>query len=453
MPRLGLGLGLAKGSVLYSFFGTIISNFISRVTADSGTFEAQTCLQNYLNSLGQNLYDKASLLITPNAYKAAKIYALKPTNGSGDLTFARASARTRRNSSGAIESIANNVPALEYPVGGGCPAWSFEPQRTKVWKQSNNIASASYTRIGVVALDAETIAEDTSTGSHVFLQIDAGVVTGSRYTWSAKIKANGRSRIEIRDNATGGGSCFIDLSNGTKWSPDSIGVSRITPDTDGYYFIEFSFTATSTANYNINIRLKNASNADSYTGDGVSGIKIKDIGFEEGAYATSFLQTTTASVTRIEDGLSLSGISSQIGQTAGVVFIDASFPELGSNFYFSINDGTTNNRVGIGMASSNVLNAFITSGGVSQASISSVSTVVVGTRYKIAAVYDVNYFALFVNGVKIGEDLSVNTFAASVGVLSRGTGAGSGRFFGQLFGLLISNTRLSDAECITLTTL
>lgn len=46
MPRLGLGLGLAKGSVLYSFFGTIISNFISRVTADGGTFEAESCLSD-----------------------------------------------------------------------------------------------------------------------------------------------------------------------------------------------------------------------------------------------------------------------------------------------------------------------------------------------------------------------------------------------------------------------
>ena len=144
MPRLGLGLGLAKGSVLYSFFGTIISNFISRVTADGGTFEAQTCLQNYLNSLGQSLYNKASLIITPNAYKAAKIYAIKPTNGSGDLTFSRASARTRRNSSGIIESLANNVPALNYPVSG-CPAWLFEPQRTNIFLNSLTPATQTIT--------------------------------------------------------------------------------------------------------------------------------------------------------------------------------------------------------------------------------------------------------------------------------------------------------------------
>ena len=80
-------IGIQIGIQMVVNAANLIINFISRVTADSGTFEAQTCLQNYLNSLGQNLYDKASLIITPNAYKAGKIYALKPAMQSTLLTM------------------------------------------------------------------------------------------------------------------------------------------------------------------------------------------------------------------------------------------------------------------------------------------------------------------------------------------------------------------------------
>lgn len=80
-----------------------------------------------------NLYDKASLIITPNAYKAGKIYAAKPTSGAGDLTFSRASAQTRRNVAGVLENLANNVPALDYPTVGGCPWWNFPLASTNLF--------------------------------------------------------------------------------------------------------------------------------------------------------------------------------------------------------------------------------------------------------------------------------------------------------------------------------
>jgi hypothetical protein len=36
-------------------------------------------------------YDDASLIYYPSGYKAGTAYSLKPTDGSGDLTFTRAS--------------------------------------------------------------------------------------------------------------------------------------------------------------------------------------------------------------------------------------------------------------------------------------------------------------------------------------------------------------------------
>lgn len=92
-----------------------------------------------------NIYDKASLIITPNAYKAGKIYAAKPTNGSADPTFTRAGAGSRRNSLGGFDALANNVPPLNYPSGGGCAHWCFQAQRTNLFLNPEAAATQNIT--------------------------------------------------------------------------------------------------------------------------------------------------------------------------------------------------------------------------------------------------------------------------------------------------------------------
>ena len=56
-----------------------------------------------------SLYDDASLILYPSGYKEDKIYSLKPTDGSGDLTFTRASTATRVNADGLIETSPVNL--------------------------------------------------------------------------------------------------------------------------------------------------------------------------------------------------------------------------------------------------------------------------------------------------------------------------------------------------------
>ena len=52
-----------------------------------------------------NLLDTASLVVTPNGYKASKLYSIIPSDGTGDMTFARTGdTATRVNSSGLIET-------------------------------------------------------------------------------------------------------------------------------------------------------------------------------------------------------------------------------------------------------------------------------------------------------------------------------------------------------------
>jgi hypothetical protein len=69
-----------------------------------------------------SLYDDASLIMFPSGYKEDKIYSLKPTDGSGDLTFTRASTATRVNSEGLIETSPVNF--LQYSEDVSNAAWT-----------------------------------------------------------------------------------------------------------------------------------------------------------------------------------------------------------------------------------------------------------------------------------------------------------------------------------------
>jgi hypothetical protein len=56
-----------------------------------------------------SLLDKASLIVTPNAYKESKLYSVVPSSGAGDMNVVRATTATRVNSAGLIEVVPRNL--------------------------------------------------------------------------------------------------------------------------------------------------------------------------------------------------------------------------------------------------------------------------------------------------------------------------------------------------------
>ena len=72
------------------------------------------------------LYNDASLIAYPSGYKESKIYPQKPIDGSGDLTFARASSATRVNEQGLIENseIIGNEEITNGDFATNLNSWS-----------------------------------------------------------------------------------------------------------------------------------------------------------------------------------------------------------------------------------------------------------------------------------------------------------------------------------------
>ena len=113
-------------NVIWDFLTNAFSSFKSRVLADAGTFEND----NAINDLTAELLQEASLVITPNGVKTSKLYAIKPDNGSGDLTVTRATTATRINASGIREVVPVNTARIDYSTGKGMIL--VEPQRTNL---------------------------------------------------------------------------------------------------------------------------------------------------------------------------------------------------------------------------------------------------------------------------------------------------------------------------------
>jgi hypothetical protein len=191
----------------------------------------------------------------------------------------------------------------------------------------------------------------------------------------------------------------------------------------------------------------------SYLGDGTSGLYIWGAQLEVGAYATSYIPTLGASVTRVADAASKTGISSLIGQTEGSFYAEWEVTQADGGVYeMSLSDGSASNAVRLRQNSSNTMQLVVASSGAVVASISSGTTIVVGQQYKLAAAYKLNDFVFYLNGTQVGSDSSG---AVPATLTSIGTSRGDGNFpfYGELNQALVFKTRLTNDQLAELTSL
>jgi hypothetical protein len=178
---------------------------------------------------------------------------------------------------------------------------------------------------------------------------------------------------------------------------------------------------------------------------------------EAGSYATSYIPTTSASVTRNADVISKTGISSLIDSQQGVLFLDSSALENNTSARFiELNDNTggiSNNIYFRYEPFSNVIAYTVFSGGALQCNISySLSS---QTDYnKMAFVWALNRFEIWVNGAKVQDDTSgVAPVSSSISKLMFSQRNGTENYEGNLKTLAIWKTALTNTQLAQLTTI
>jgi hypothetical protein len=290
-----------------------------------------------------------------------------------------------------------NIPRIDYSLGG-CPSILLEPQRTNVWLNSDdfNAGTISSNLITYTANTTETTAPNGTNTADKFEVTTSGGDARRRFTRTIAIQ-NFSLSLYVKGAAGQKFQLFlardsfaelkdINTTLNGEWQRIVLNDSFSTTSSTVVMGVEFGFTSD----------------------DSVAGqiYYLWGAQLEAGSYATSYIPTTTASVTRNQDVCSKTGISSLIGQTEGTIFFDANFDDS-DTVNFSISDGTSSNYVLIDTTSARSVFARVQQGGVTQAQISTTSSFYsVGERLKCAIAYKSNDFAFYINGTSIGTDNS-----------------------------------------------
>jgi hypothetical protein len=170
---------------------------------------------------------------------------------------------------------------------------------------------------------------------------------------------------------------------------------------------------------------------------------IWGVQLEAGSYATSYIPTTSASVTRNADVISKTGSSSLIGQTEGTLFFDIVFPQNSTASYVGISDGTYANRIIFGCEGG----SFFTFGYGSGSSL----PLSINTRYKICFAYNSTNMKVYANGALLLTE--TGTAPSSFDRLVFKSGAGIQNLIASVNAVALWKTKLSDTQLAQLTTI
>ena len=451
----------------YNFI-TILENgnTSSRVSFNlsTGSVATETMAVGQIDSLGNGWY-RCSMIHTTLTTPRFDIY-VSPTDSINSYTADGISGVTLFGAQAVQGSTALpyqktetrlNIPRLDYS-NGTCPSLLVEPQRTNLALYSEQFDNAAWTKyIGSVTANATTSPSGIqnadkfidSTDNDVHSLYKGYTISGDT-TFSIYVKAAEYSKIAFT-NLSDGGTAKFDVSNGTIISTDANWKNSTIENLDnGWYRIASTTNGISGAKA-LGTSLLNSSNQEVFVGTGTSGIFLWGAQVELGNYSTSYIPTTSASVTRNADVISKTGISSLIGQTEGTFYWDVQ-KQLGENdVRLNLSDGSTNNWIFVGVEFNNQPRIYCNVGGANQFSIYGAQ--VSNYFHKIAFAYKANDFVLYIDGVQVISHTSGSVPTCSrldVGVALPTYGAVA---TSQNKAAALWKTRLTNDELATLTTI
>jgi len=408
-------------------------------------------------------------LTKKNGVGVNTLYSMKPTNATGDFIWGRALDSYRLNASGVLESVASGVPRIDYT--NTCPELLIEGARTNIDKQSQNLSNATWTKTTTTVSSTEVAPDGTSTAysmsdtsaaafqyfSQTITYTTSSVYTRSYYIKKASSALTYWSGIDIVSGANYV-RCIFNNYNGTYVTATGgtavlVGVKVY--DVNGYYrlCITYQFVSGTSSTFYVYPALSSNGTSTSVAAMGANTFW----GFQNelGYNATSYIPTTTASVTRPAD----IGYNSTIAYgLKGTIFIRARI--FSSNYtkvdtLFSLTDGTLDDYITCSTNSSRSI--FIeTLGGGADLNAYNYSLASDGI-YSIAIGYDFtgvnNNLNIVINGVlKRANSAQVNNPPTTLDRFDLGSLDGTltqvdNRIIGQMY----FADQLSDTDLTALT--
>ena len=359
------------------------------------------------------------------------------------ITFTRASTATRVNSKGLIETVASGVPRIDYdPVTLACKGFLIEEARTNLLTYSEQFDNAAWVKTGTATVTPNTTASPDGTTTADTLNFPASldrvsqgaiaVSASTPYTFAVWLAGSGTLNITLN---TSGGTF--------KTATQSITLTT----TLTRYALSLTTNSDNTGLFSIIGRYDGSAGAGTATSCIAWGAQL-----EAGAFATSYIPTTSAQVTRAADVATMTStnFSSWYRADEGTFCVDGGASNdttSGYAYFASANDATANNAILIAAnESGDVINAEVkVSGSVTAGFYPSYTS---GST-KIALSYKAND----VNGAKDGVAGTTDTSSTlpTVTQLCIGANHAGNQINGHIARIAYYPKRLTNVELQALT--
>ena len=256
------------------------------------------------------------------------------------ITFTRASTATFVGADGLIKTAASGAARFDHnPTTGESLGLLVEEARTNQILDSGTIVrggtitdaltitTSSTTAPNGVLASADLITPTTSNTYHQ--TYSAYNYTGTTVTLSVFVKPNGYSKVAINAGPTG--LTYFDLSgNGSLLYKDNTAIGHSVEKLSNGWFRISTTNASSPGSYRYQILVLDPAYTTGipgpFAGDGTSGMYVWGLQLETGSFPTSYIPTTTATVTRAADIASITGtnFSSWYRQDEGTLYFKSS---------------------------------------------------------------------------------------------------------------------------------
>jgi hypothetical protein len=369
-----------------------------------------------------------------NPYPALNLNFINNQTLDSRITFTRATTATYFNSSGVLTTADSGVARFDYSPSTLQPlGLLIEEARTNLCLQSAAISTSPWAANGFETCVPSTLTDPAgglnafkinTTGAGAFerWQQAITVVNGTTYTLSAWVRStSGTTQFRLR---FGGGVTSADLTATTTWQ-------RFT----------FTLTAGTTSGFF-------AFNAPS-SGAAIE-INVWGAQLEAGAFATSYIPTTTTALTRNADVASMTGtnFSSWYNASEGTLYVEG-IPYAPTSSFIRVASietaGAAGNVISI---QRNSTDARGFGDGVSTQIVAGMPQNAV---FKTTFAGKVNDFALTSNGVTPNADTSTNALPTAAGLGIGSTIVGTSVFTGTIRRIAYYPTRLPNTTLQALT--
>jgi hypothetical protein len=335
-----------------------------------------------------------------------------------------------------------NIPRIDYPPLGGCPSILVEPVRTNLVLYSADFDNVSWIKSGAGTGTVPAVTSNANISPSGLMdadKIDLACPTTGSSNWSWVYQSfNATSGLSYTFTVYLKAATPSDVGKIIRFGYTSYNNITLTADWKRY---TNTAVAPSTASYSSGFRLRGTETTDTTASFFAYGAQL-----EAGAYATSYIPTTTVAVLRNDDVISKTGISTLIGQAEGTIFWDVKdltgSTSTGNPEFMIRNTAFTN---WIGLTSSTFALPFRITVKLTSVVIPIIDYTSAITSAKACVKYGTFGATLFVNGVPVATS-AVNPNFSFDNILFRGS-----IFSYKTNSFALWKTALTDDQCILLT--